>query len=88
MEDRIVNTEIQFSHPGQKVCFSLEPSEEDDFYMDLLVTKRSSGDEEDEVLAMLTLPEIKYLAHRMLDAVAYQRERLDDKTPREYTPCQ
>ena len=66
--------------------FSLEACEEEGM-MDFLMEERdwdARKDEEyvaDHCLAMLDLDELEYLAKRILDAVAYERQRLDNMTP-------
>lgn len=70
------------------IVFSIDAAEEDGL-MDILLEEMdfdARNDEEyvaDHCLACLDLDELEYLAHRILDAVAFQRERLDNNTPKE-----
>ena len=70
------------------IVFDIDAAEEDGL-MDLLMEEMDfdarKGEEfvADHCLACLDLDELEYLAHRILDAVAFQRERLDNNTPKE-----
>lgn len=70
------------------IVFDIDAAEEDGL-MDILMEEMDydarNGEEfvADHCLACLDLDELEYLAHRILDAVAFQRQRLDNMTPKE-----
>lgn len=70
------------------IVFDIDAAEEDglmDFLMEEMDYDARKGEEfvADHCFACLDLDELEYLAHRILDAVAFQRQRLDNMTPKE-----
>ena len=70
------------------IVFDIDAAEEDglmDFLMEEMDYDARKGEEfvSDHCLACLNLDELEYLAHRILDAVAFQRQRIDNNTPKE-----
>ena len=70
------------------IVFDIDAAEEDglmDFLMEEEDYDARKGEEFvlNHCLACLNLDELEYLAHRILDAVAFQRQRIDNNTPKE-----
>ena len=70
------------------IVFDIDAAEEDGL-MDFLMeewdwdARKNEDYVANHCLATLTTDEVEYLAKRMLDAVAYERQRLDDMIPKE-----
>ena len=70
------------------IVFDIDAAEEDglmDFLMEEMDYDVQNHEEyvSNHCLACLDLDELEYLAHRILDAVAFQRQRIDNNTPKE-----
>ena len=70
------------------IVFDIDAAEEDGL-MDILMEEMDfdvNNHEEyvaDHCLGTFTPDELEYIAHRILDAVAFERQRLDNMTPKE-----